>query len=81
MEYRFCESVYATYLSKWHIREVEDGAPKKYGGGADAPLCYMGDAVKRWDNGWDLEVEVTEEHLHGDYVCPRCLELMRKKAR
>jgi len=78
MEYRFCEPVHATSITKWHIREVEDGAPHKYGGGAGAPLCYLADA-KEWYNGWDLEVEITEGHLRGDYVCPRCLELMREK--
>ena len=71
-KFSFCEPVWATGRSRWHIRKVgPEGL--KLGGGANAPLCWNPD---EWQNGWDLDVEITEHHL--GHSCPRCVELYRE---
>jgi len=66
----FCESVYATPYSRWHIRKLTK-AGKKYGGGADSfALCG-----RRVD--WDMEVELTDFHLKNN-SCQECLKIYLK---
>lgn len=78
MQFRFCEPVWATPYSKWHIRKAKDDEPMKLGGGAGPPLCFIEDD-KEWTNGWDLDVELTKHHLTGKHVCQRCVELLKEK--
>lgn len=66
MAYSFCESVFATSVSRWHIRQLSKSGPK-YGGGADTPsLCGL-DLCK----GWDLYTELTPHHL--GHACKDCV--------
>lgn len=66
-EWAFCEPVWVTGPDPWHIRRVGKGG-LKLSGGADAPLCFAG---RDWINGWDLDVDITPEHL--EHACPRCV--------
>jgi hypothetical protein len=65
----FCESVYASSMSRWHIRELTE-VGLKLGGGIDTPsLCRRVLAPK----GWDLQVPVTEERVTNlGTTCPEC---------
>lgn len=73
MKYSFCESVYATSTSPWHIRQLSTEGPM-FGGGIDtASLC--GRVVE----GWDLEVEITPHHL--SHACPVCAAKYAKEAK
>jgi hypothetical protein len=66
VKYSFCEGVWATARSPWHIRRIGKDGAKHYGGGIDtASLC--GRVVE----GWDLEVEITRHHL--SHACPACV--------
>lgn len=80
MKLSFCESVTATSISPWCIRELGDKGPM-YGGGVDTPsFCGRVKPVEmKGFGGWDLHPEVTEATLSGKHVCPRCLEEYRKK--
>lgn len=74
MRYSFCESVHASSMSPWHIRQLVDC--KKLGGGIDSSsLC--GFVKSGW--GWDLEVEITKHHL--SHACPRCVAVYHKVKR
>ena len=75
-EFSFCESVFATPFSRWHIRVVGPEG-RKFGGGALAPLCYS-NGCHQWINGWDLEVDFTEAHF--DHACPACVVIYRQEA-
>ena len=73
VRFAFCESVFAVPNGTWHIRAVgEEGL--KLGGGASAPLCGFGG---HWQNGWDLNVEITEHHLA--HACPKCVAAYRER--
>jgi len=68
MTFSFCETVWATGTSPWHIRRLTD-VGRKPGGGADTPaLCGRQVA-------WDLEVEITEHHL--GHACQACVAAYR----
>lgn len=68
----FCESVWASGSSVWHMRWL-DGAGPKFGGGITTKsLCGL------VANGWDLEVAVTEHHLANN-VCYQCIKALRPK--
>jgi len=70
--FTFCESVFATGRSRWHIRRTTDVGPK-FGGGIDTDsLCGHVKAGR----GWDLEVRITEQHL--EHACPGCVEAYQK---
>ena len=67
MNYSFCESVFATSTSKWHIRPLTIQG-KKLGGGIDTDsLCGL------VTTGWDLDVEINEFHLRNN-ICDKCEE-------
>ena len=73
--YAFCESVYVTGPSRWHIRKI-DGAGLKLGGGITTKsLCA------RVDRGWDLEVRIRPEMLTGnqEVACKACLAVYKKE--
>lgn len=74
MPYTFCESVTASGLSPWHLRQLTDTG-RHLGGGVDTPsLCGQ---VKP-PYGWDLKVELTPHHL--SHVCKTCLaEYVQRK--
>jgi len=65
-KYSFCESVTATSISPWHIRQLTDKG-RKLGGGADtAALC--GRIVH-----WDRQVSINEFIL-ANSTCKKCRE-------
>lgn len=73
--YSFCESVFATPWSRWHIRKLTDEG-QKFGGGIDTPsLCGKIGPPK--SNGWDINVHMTEHHLSN--CCSECQEIFEKE--
>ena len=67
----YCESVHATSVSPWHIRETTE-AGLKLGGGIDAPaLCG-----RNLHSGWDLNTEVSVQSIFrlGPSVCSGCAD-------
>ncbi len=71
-EFSFCESVYATGTSPWHIRKLT-AKGRMLGGGVDTgSLCGQ----VRSPHGWDLNVELTAHHLK--HACVGCVDLYRK---
>lgn len=75
MTYSFCESIYATPRSRWHLR-VLTSVGRKLGGGIDTPsLC--GHVKER--GGWDLDVEVNERQLVD--ACPLCYAAYKEATR
>lgn len=63
----YCESVYASGVTRWHIRALTE-VGQKLGGGIDThSLCGL---VKI---GWDLKVPVTEDRVTNiEITCPEC---------
>lgn len=56
----FCETVSATSVSPWHLRERADGDPLKPGGG----LFVQALCGRDLNGGWDIpKVQVTPETL------------------
>jgi hypothetical protein len=77
-KYSFCESVTASFVGPWHIREVgPEGL--KFGGGAKAPLCFLYDADKQWLGGWDLDIEFEIEEAPDIHICYYCLALYKQR--
>lgn len=69
-EFSFCEGVWASSFSPWHIRQLT-AAGKKLGGGADTKsLCGR-------EMSWDLETEIGEHRL-SVLTCQKCLAEYRK---
>lgn len=65
--YSFCEPVWASSISRWHIRKLSFKG-SKYGGGADTPaLCGLDLRC-----GWDLRVDITDHHL--GHTCSKCVK-------
>lgn len=63
MGYSFCESVWATSVSRWHIRKLTSKG-RKLGGGADTEaLCGLTVA-------WDLNSPISDAYLQ--HACPEC---------
>lgn len=63
--FAFCEPVYATSISPWHIRELTSKG-LKLGGGADTKaLCGR-------EVAWDLDVAITPHHL--THCCQKCAQ-------
>lgn len=74
--YSFCESIHAGPLSFWHIREVPESMPLKFGGGIQtSALCGHPKAGQ----GWDLDVQISEHHL--GHTCTKCVEAYREKVK
>lgn len=72
--FSFCESVFATAKSPWHIR-LMTSAGKYLGGGIDTEgLC----GLPRKRGGWDLSVGLTKHHLEHS-ACKKCLERYREE--
>jgi hypothetical protein len=72
--FSFCESVWATSSSRWHIRILSQ-VGRKPSGGIDTPfLCGT-----KVPHGWDLNVEITEHHLA--HTCPLCVAHYRALTR
>ena len=64
-EFAYCETIWASGISKWHIRQLTERG-KKPSGGADSPgLCGR-------EVAWDLEVPITAKNLDPKYVCTLC---------
>jgi len=60
----YCESIYASSFSRWHLRRPKTGL--KLGGGIDSPsLCG------RIERGWDLNVR--PDASHDPHTCQECL--------
>lgn len=79
--YAFCESVFATGKSPWHIRKV-GLAGLKLGGGIDTPsLCLRVKpfGVESGTNGWDLSVRITDDHL--EHACKGCVGVYRTETK
>jgi len=73
-QFSFCEGVWASPFSKWHIRRLTGIGPK-YGGGIDTPsLCGC---VTPKVGGWDLECPVREEGLRRSHICKECAKVWR----
>lgn len=69
-KYSFCESMYATGSSPWHVRLLTEKG-RKLGGGADtSALCGRQVA-------WDLSVELTQHHL--THCCRSCASLLETR--
>lgn len=69
-KYAFCESMYASGTSVWHIRALTE-AGRKLGGGADShALCNR-------EVAWDLDVDITPHHL--THCCQECARIMWKQ--
>ena len=72
-DYSFCESVWATSISPWCIRELTS-AGKKLGGGIDTPsLCGRCERSM----GWDLAPNAARAAI----VCPSCLSIYHRERR
>lgn len=72
LKYAFCESVWASGRSPWHLRPLTDKGLKLGGGIDTSSLCGR----VRSPNGWDVEVSMTEQHLA--HACPECVRLYRR---
>ncbi len=73
MSYSFMEFVYASSISRWHIRKLTDKG-QKFGGGIDtAPLCGHKHNDGGLINGWDLKVDINDRR-HDDHTCLECLD-------
>jgi hypothetical protein len=65
----FCETMFASGETPWHIRKLGP-VGRKLGGGADTPsLC--GKSVS-----WDLNVEITAHHL--THCCLYCRQIYKE---
>lgn len=69
--FAFCEGVWASGGSPWHIRKINPEVGLRLTGGIDTPsLCGR---VTPKVNGWDLRVRITNMHLaHKGGVCEGC---------
>ena len=67
--YSFCETVFASSSSPWHIRPLT-AKGKKLGGGADT-VALCGRVV-----AWDLNVKMTGFHLSHN-ACKACLATLK----
>lgn len=73
MNYSFMEFVFASSISRWHIRKLTDKG-KKFGGGIDtAPLCGQKHDDGKLINGWDVRADINDRR-HDDHTCLGCLE-------
>ncbi len=71
-QFAFCETVFASGSSPWHIRKLTNQG-LKLGGGADTKsLCDR-------EMAWDLKVEITPHHL--THCCHKCAQKFQNKTR
>ena len=69
LTHAFCETMFASGVTPWHIRKLGP-AGRKLGGGADTPsLCGK-------DVAWDLSVEITAHHL--THCCLYCRQIFEE---
>jgi hypothetical protein len=66
IEFAFCESVYATSTSPWHIRKLTDKGLKLSGGADTKALCGL-------EVCWDLGVEIDPLYLIQPDCCAKCV--------
>lgn len=82
-KFAYCESVHATSISPWHIRELSAAVGLKLGGGVDtASLCgrvQPRGAGPGGFGGWDLVVAVELDDPFGR-VCVQCLKVLQQRA-
>lgn len=75
VKYSFCESVWASSISRWHIRRVGDEGIHLGGGAPGPPLCgIMGD---QW-SGWDLDVKLAKYNVD-NVACRECARIYREE--
>lgn len=69
VEVAFCEPVWASGSSAWHLRLLEPGEEKKFGGGLTKPsLCGR-------EVAWDLDTVVTPTiAAENERTCRDCLQ-------
>lgn len=72
----FCESQWASSVSRWHLRELTS-AGRFLGGGIDTPsICRIVQVHK----GWDLKVPVTEDRVKDSTItCAACAKLASER--
>lgn len=75
MKYSYCESVYATGISPWHIRILTEAGQKKGGGADTLSLCGR-------EMGWDVVEPMSEQVMaeRGQYsvnTCRKCGDAYR----
>lgn len=71
--YAFCEPVVAGSNSPWCLRKITDKGLRPGGGVDSNSLCGRVKAPY----GWDVDVPVTQDRVDSDFVCKRCLEVLR----
>ncbi len=77
--FAFCEGVFASGRSPWHIRRLPPEEGLKRGGGITSPsLCerIQPFGIKPMSGGWDLNVRLHADHLQ--HCCPKCAELYQQ---
>lgn len=65
-EFVFCETVYATSTSPWHIRKLTDKGMMTGGGADTKALCDR-------EVAWDVECEIEPLILIQPDVCSKCV--------
>ena len=73
----FCESVTATSISPWCIRDLTTRGRLPGGGVDTASLC--GRVSVGW--GWDLPRPEVAPNIDGRHVCPKCRVIYLERAR
>jgi hypothetical protein len=68
-QFAFCESIYASSISPWHIRELTYRGLKLSGGADTKSLCDR-------EMSWDLDVEITPHHL--THCCNKCAQKFKE---
>lgn len=69
VKYSFCESVTASSISPWCIRELSSDGRMLGGGVQTNSLCGR---VKS-PHGWDIDVRVNTTHPH---ACAKCVAIL-----
>jgi len=71
-KYAFCESVLATPISKWHIRELTDKGLRLTGGIDSPSLCAL------INKGWDLDVPIDLKNIKRYNTCLKCVNAYKR---
>lgn len=76
MSHAFCESVTASPISPWCIRELTKEGKKLTGGVDTASFCGRVRPPMGWDLNVDFKSHLTYTKTSGDakHICPRCLK-------
>jgi hypothetical protein len=64
----FCEPVWASSSSYWHLRLLDPGEEMRFGGGLTKPALCGGEVA------WDVDSTVTRASLDDAHICPKCRE-------